>query len=213
MISSMNDSRREHQPTLLNPVGSVQRLILLVCLLSLCGSHGATGQDRGASYTLSPGDLIQIRVFQEDDLASELRIARDGTITFPLLGQVRVGGLTVAGAARMLEEQLRDGYLVSPQVSITILTYTARRFSVLGQVQKPGAYEIPSEESVSLLEAIAMAGGYTRIADPGKVTVKRNENGAERIYRLNAKKMARDDNVEHFEVRPSDTITVPESLF
>jgi polysaccharide export outer membrane protein len=174
------------------------------------GSGAATSDP---NYILSPGDLVHIKVFQEDDLESELRVAKDGTVTFPLLGQIKLGGRTVGGAAQHLAERLRDGYLVSPQVSVTITSYQARRFVVLGQVQKPGAYEIPNEQNVSLLEAIGMAGGYTRIADPANVLVKRREAGVEKIIRLNAKRMAKDQAMQHFEVRPDDTITVPESLF
>jgi polysaccharide export outer membrane protein len=188
------------------------RALALLCASTAVAQDGAV-VSRNSSYVLLPGDMVHIKVFQEDDLESQLRIAKDGTITFPLLGQVRIGGMTVAQAADTLATRLRDGYLVSPQVSITIVSYSARRFVVLGQVQKPGSYELPTEQTITLLEAIAMAGGYTRIADPGKVMVRRTDATGERVYRINAKQMARDGSVEQFEIRPNDTITVSESLF
>jgi polysaccharide export outer membrane protein len=171
------------------------------------------GSGVGSNYLLSPGDLVSIRVFQEEDLSVEQRLAKDGTISFPLIGQVKIGGRTVAGASQLIAELLRDGYLVSPQVSLTIATYTSKRFVVLGQVQKPGSYEFPTEQTVGLLEAIAMAGGYTRIANPSKVTIKRKVKGAEKVIPINAKSLANSSEVAAFEVLPDDTIVVPESLF
>jgi polysaccharide export outer membrane protein len=84
---------------------------------------------------------------------------------------------------------------------------------VLGQVQKPGSYEIQGTEEVTLLQAIGLAGGYTRISDPTKITVKRREGEGEKIFRFNGKKMARDDSDAAFVVRPGDVITVAESVF
>src|SRR6185436_12138884 len=109
------------------------------------------------TYALTPNDLILIKVYRNDDLESKLRIESDGTSTFPLLGTIKLGGKTVEEAMVYIRHPLGKYYLVNPQVTITVLEYAKRRFSVLGQVQKPGAYEIPSEESVNLLEAIAMA--------------------------------------------------------
>ena len=97
-------------------------------------------------------------------------------------------------------------------MTLTVFEYGKRRFTVLGEVQKSGTFDMPEREKVTLLDAIAMAGGYTRIADPSKVTLKRKENGKETIVRLNAKKMAK-DNRETFEIQPGDVITVGESLF
>ena len=165
------------------------------------------------NYVLSPNDFLQIRVFQEDDLNSELRIAKDGTITFPLIGTIKVGGRTVNEAGQLIQELLQKDYLVRPQVTVNILEYSKRRFAVLGQVTKAGYYLIPNEETVNLLQAIAMAGGYTRIADPSRITVKRVTPQGQQVIKLNAKAMARDNSAEDFLVLPDDTITVGESLF
>lgn len=166
-----------------------------------------------ANYVLSPNDLIQIRVFQEDDLNSDLRIAKDGTIVFPLLGAVKVGGKTITQATTHIRDLLLKDYLVNPQVTINISQYSKRRFAVLGQVSRSGYYEMPNEETVTLLQAIAMAGGYTRIADPSRITLKRKGPNGEQVIKLNGKAMARDGSANQFEVLPEDTITVGESLF
>jgi len=123
-----------------------------------------------------------------------------------------VGGLSPQAASEAIRTRLAKDYLVNPQVSVTVFEYGKRRFAVLGEVQKAGTYDMPEREKITLLDAIAMAGGYTRIADPGKVTLKRKENGKETIVRLNAKKMARNE-LASFEIQPGDVITVGESLF
>lgn len=168
---------------------------------------------RSPSYDLHPNDLIEVKVFQEDDLQSTLRIGRDGTVNFPLIGAVRVGGKSAQDAAREIRELLAKNYLVNPQVSVTVKEYSKRRFTVLGEVQRPGAYDLPDHDSIGLLEAIGMAGGYTRIAEPAKITLKRVVNGHESILRINAKKMARDSGTGSIEIKPGDVLTVGERLF
>lgn len=166
-----------------------------------------------AGYVLGPNDLVSIKVFQEDDLETHVRVAKDGTITFPLIGLVRVGGKTPQEAARNIRQMLAKGYLINPQVTVSVLEYFKYRLTVLGQVQKPGSYDFPDRDRLTLLEAIGLAGGYTRGADPGKVLIKRVVNGRETVYRLNAKNMASEGSTATFEVLPGDVITVAESIF
>lgn len=190
----------------------------LCCLLWVTGFFSATQtwgapKETNTSYALVANDLLEIRVFQEDDLTSRLRVSQKGTIVFPLIGQVSVGGMTPQEAAETIREKLAKDYLVNPQVTVTVYDYGKRRFAVLGEVQKAGTYDMPEREKVTLLDAIAMAGGYTRIADPAKITLKRKEGDQEKIIRLNAKTMARDDRVKSYEIQPGDVITVGESIF
>ena len=123
------------------------------------------------------------------------------------------GRLEPQAAAEAIRAKLAKDYLVNPQVTVTVFDYGKRRFAVLGEVQKAGTYDMPEREKITLLDAIAMAGGYTRIADPSKVTLKRKDGGKERIIRLNAKTMAKDDRIASFEIQPGDVITIGESLF
>ncbi len=166
-----------------------------------------------ANYVLAPNDLISIKVFQEDDLETHVRVAKDATITFPLVGVVRVGGKTPQEAARTFRAMLAKGYLVNPQVTVSTLEYFKYRLTVLGEVQKPGSYDFPDRDRLTLLEAIGLAGGYTRGADPSKVLIKRVVNGRETVYRLNAKNMASEGSTAAFEVLSGDVITVAESIF
>jgi protein involved in polysaccharide export with SLBB domain len=190
--------------------------VFAVCVAAALQLRGqstdaAMSEDRATSYILAPNDLVDIKVFQEDDLESKLRISRDGTITFPLIGQVRIGGRTPQQAARIIRDALARGYIINPQVTVNVLSFTKYRVTVLGQVQKPGSYDFPDREKLGLLEAIGLAGGYTRGANPSRVLVKRVD-GQERVFRVNAKAMA-SGRAPTFEVIPGDVITVSESRF
>ncbi len=164
------------------------------------------------SYILSPNDVVLLKVFQEDDMETRMRISRDGTATFPLIGGVKIGGKTVDQAAKLIRDLLDKDYLVNPQISLTVVEYVKRRFTVLGQVQKPGSYEIPNEESITLLEAIAMAGGYTRLANPGRITITRSFGGRKISINADGKALAK-ARTQSFEIQPDDTITVDERIF
>ena len=167
-----------------------------------------------ANYKLSANDLLDFRVFQEPELDGVIRVSGDGTAIFPLVGAVPVAGRTVAQATEEIKARYRDGYLVYPQVNLTVRTYAQKLFTVLGQVQKPGSYDMKGSDEITLLQAIGMAGGYTKIANPGRVTVKRQQQGGgERLIKLDAKRMARGDDSASFYVKPGDIITVAESLF
>jgi protein involved in polysaccharide export with SLBB domain len=156
---------------------------------------------------------VQMRVYQEDDLETKARIAKDGTVTIPLIGVVQIGGKTVEEATGLIRDLLDKDYLVNPQVTLTVTEYAKRRFTVLGQVQKPGTYEIPNEENVTLLQAIAMSGGYTRLANPGKITVSRQVGPQKTTLTFDGRAMASDTSTKTFAVMPDDTITVAERIF
>jgi polysaccharide export outer membrane protein len=165
-----------------------------------------------SSYRLCPNDVLRVKVFQEDDLTTEMRLGKDGSATFPLLGVINLGGKTVDEAAATIRELLGKDYLVNPQVTLTVTEYAKRRFTVLGQVQKPGSFDIPSEESVTLLQAIAMAGGFSRLAVQSKVTITRTVGGKKTLT-VDVKSAANDPGTKPFEILPSDTIFVAERLF
>ncbi len=164
-------------------------------------------------YRLQNNDNIIITVFQEEDLLTQSRISKNGTINFPLLGTVTLEGLTLPQAAEKIRAALDKDYIVGPKVTLTIMEYAKRRVTVLGQVNKPGSIEMPDEGDMDLLSAIAMAEGYTKIADPGKITIRRLVDGKDTILRVNAKRLASDKETRPFILQPNDTISVAESIF
>jgi protein involved in polysaccharide export with SLBB domain len=163
-----------------------------------------------SGYILSPNDQIGVEVFGEEDLRTYGRLNSEGNLSVPLIGSVHLAGLTLSQAAAKLTEILGRDYLVNPKVNVMLMGYAKRRFTMLGQVNRPGSYEMPegSPEGIDLLEAVAMAGGYTRIAAPERVSVRRGNQ----LLRVNAKRLARGGQ-ENFSVLPGDTVTVGESLF
>jgi polysaccharide export outer membrane protein len=162
---------------------------------------------------LSPNDQIAVEVFGEDDLRTNARLNGEGNLSLPLLGSVRLAGLTLTQAAAKLTEMYGKDYLVNPRVNVTLVGYAKRRFTVLGQVNRPGSYEMPegSPGGIDLLEAVALAGGYTRIAAPERISIRRSSSAGEQVLRVNAKRVAKGG--EAFRVLPGDTITVGESIF
>jgi polysaccharide export outer membrane protein len=168
-----------------------------------------TDVTRAENYRLVPNDLVRIDVFQEPDMQTEQRVAQDGTVSIALGGRVKISGLTLEDASKAIAEKLKGPYLVNPQVTISVVEYAPRRFSVLGQVNKPGAFEIPGEEILTLPTAIAMAEGNTRIGNLRQIQVTRTRGDA--VYDIKVNLMT--PQGRQFIVEKGDIIMVPESLF
>jgi polysaccharide export outer membrane protein len=164
-------------------------------------------------YRISPADVLEINVFQETDLKTILRVSNEGTIVFPLIGTVPVGGMTPQEAAHALQARLAQGYLTNPQVSVIVQEFSKHSFTVLGEVQKPGSYDMPAQQEITVLQAIGIAGGYTRIANSSKVILMRRVDGKQKTFQLNAKRMASGHTESVIKVLPGDVITVSESMF
>ena len=161
-------------------------------------------------YLINPHDLIEISVLGESDLSLSVRVSERGAISFPLLGEVRTAGLTPLQLERRLEELLAEDYLVSPSVNVNVKE--SGTISVLGQVNKPGAFEIKGRLTVT--RAIAQAGGLTSTASPNRTRLIRNYNGREEIISIRLNDILRDgDLTQDIPLRPGDLIVVPESFF
>src|SRR5262245_17378358 len=116
-------------------------LIALLLAMAVVSGPNAFAQDKRPEYQLGAGDVIRILVFQNADLTTETRVTENGTITFPLVGLMRVGGLTIPAAEQLIAKSLRDGnYIQQPQVNIVLLQNRGSQVSVLGQVNRPGRF-------------------------------------------------------------------------
>ena len=164
-------------------------------------------------YTLTPGDIIEMRVYMEEDLLTRSPIGIDGTITLPLLGKVNVAGKTVEQVTTNLHGLLQADYLVNPQVNVIVLEYAKKRFSILGHVAKPGTYEMPVDGKFDILAAVSLAGGFNRLASPKKITVQRIKDGKSQVFKVNAEAQIKDFSAPRFLIEPDDTINVGERLF
>lgn len=168
-----------------------------------------------SGYQLRANDQIAVEVFGEDDLRAAVRLSGDGAASLPLLGAVRLGGLTLSQATARITELYGRDYLVNPKVNVSLIGYARQRFTILGQVNRPGSYEMPegAAGTMDILEAVALAGGYTRIAAPERISIRRRGPNGDEVIRVNAKRLAKQVGGGGFNIQPGDTITVGESIF
>jgi protein involved in polysaccharide export with SLBB domain len=153
-----------------------------------------------STYKLGSGDMISIRVLGEDDLKRErVRLSDAGTISFPVLGEIRVKGLTVGALEDYITKGLKGRYLLNPQVNITIDEY--RNFFVNGMVEKPGGY--PFAPGLTVRKAISIAGGFKERAARDKISIIRDDDPNQIPKKV-------DLNVA---VQPGDILTIEESFF
>lgn len=146
---------------------------LMAWVLTMTMAHAAPKND----YVLGAGDVIKISVYQNVDLTLETRISESGVISYPLLGTVKLGGLTVADAEKKIADGLRDGnYLKQPQVSILVTLVKGNQVSVLGAVNRPARYPLESPNT-RLSEALAYAGGIIIGQGSDTVIVTGTRNG------------------------------------
>jgi protein involved in polysaccharide export with SLBB domain len=151
-------------------------------------------------YRLGAGDKVRIIVFGEESLTGEYLVpGGPGKISFPLVGEVSAGGLTVGELETELVTALSDGFLKQPRVSIEVLEY--RPFFILGEVMKPGEY--PYTNGLTVLNAVATANGFTYRADTHRVYIRRANSMQEQQYQLTTSTP----------VEPGDTIRIGERFF
>ena len=128
-------------------------------------------------YLLGPGDAIRVNVFQNPDLSLETRVAENGTISFPLIGTVKVGGLTLSAAEKLIAQKLQSGNFVKkPQVNISLTEVRGSQVAVLGLVNKPGRFPL-EVSNTRLSDMLALAGGVTPEAGGGTAVVTGTRDG------------------------------------
>jgi len=161
-----------------------------------------------SEHLVGPEDLLEIGVFEVPDLNRTVRVSEAGTISLPLLGEVRVGGLTTMQLETRLREALSKGYVEDPQVSVFVKEYGSRKISVIGAVGAPGVYEIVGPRT--LLEVLSQAGGLTERSGPKLYVLRdRKGDGQSRIDVNIPDLMASREPALNVPVEPGDIISVP----
>ena len=167
-----------------------------------------------ADYTIQPEDVLQVTVYEEPDLTTKARVTSSGEITLPLLGRVAVQSLTVAEIQEKITRLLSEDYLVNPQVQVFIETYHPRNVFVTGSVNKPGSYPIPTEKPITLMEMIAMAGGFDEKAAIDRTRIIRTQDGKQMTVQVRVSDIIKKgDKSKDVAVQSNDIIFVPESFF
>ena len=185
---------------------SRRRLLASAGAISLMGCQSVpTSGDSAAEvrtvgdYELDAGDKIRLNVFGEEELSGEFVVSSAGLLSIPLAGDIPAKGRTIQDIRRSVEDALRAGYILNPQVSAEVLTY--RPFYVLGEVNKPGTY--PYAAGLTVLNAVATAGGFTYRADSRRVYIRRDGSQREEAFSVTS----------GLQVAPGDTLRIAERLF
>lgn len=158
---------------------------------------------------LGPGDVFEVRVFGEPDLTGVYRVAIDGTIAFPLVGTVALGGLTAPEAGVAIAGAL-GRYVRQPSVSVFVKEYNSKKVYVFGEVKKPGTF--PYEDGMNIIQVITLAGGFEKVADKNGISVTRTIDGREQRTRVPVKEIG-EGKAPNFRLEPGDIVFVPESIF
>jgi polysaccharide export outer membrane protein len=167
----------------------------------------------GSNYVLKPSDVIEIDVYQEQDLNKTVRIEGDGTVSLALVGKIKVAGMTVAESKSLITNLYNRDYLVDPQISVLVVSFSPKVIRILGSVNRPGVVEIPHDREMMLTEAMAMVNGITRLGNPKSLKIKRvDENGRSRQMEVNFTKIVTDPDVKDIILQEGDTIWVPERI-
>ena len=167
-------------------------------------SAKAAAQD----YRIGSGDILEIVTWKEPDFSREEVLVRlDGKISFPLLNDVQAAGLATGELKANIEAGLKD-YVSHPVVTVSIRNPLSQRFYILGEVLNTGEY--PLVKHLTVLQAFALAGGFTEWASKDEIILMRNENGSDKVYRINYKAIAKGrDLSQNIKIQADDTIIVP----
>jgi polysaccharide export outer membrane protein len=164
-------------------------------------------------YVLQPSDLIRIVIFQEPDLEREVRMSAEGKISLPLINEVDLKGKTIAQAQQIIHDRYDKDYLVNPQINLTVLEYNKADVLVLGSVNSPGPVTIPPDRPLNLLDAIARAGSFNRLADRKRVRLTRETEDHRTVARIiNTDDLMQSNSSNQEILQKGDVIFVPERI-
>ena len=163
------------------------------------------GNSNASEYRLGPDDVIDVFVWKEPELTTTVVIRPDGRISLPLTNDIEASGKTVVQLQRDVTEKLRE-FIAQPVVSVIVKQVNSLKISVLGEVRKPDVYRIKNR--VTVLDAIAMAGGFSDLAKQNKVVVIRNGPSGPQRIKVNVKQLVTDNNKAWFYLQPLDTVFV-----
>jgi polysaccharide export outer membrane protein len=162
--------------------------------------------------TFQTGDLISLLIFQEPNLSGEFTVGEDGGFRHPLLGWIHVKGMSSGATEVLITRLLKDGFLVDPKVSVRMQSVGVRKIVINGQVNRPGEYDFSINDKMTLLGAIARAGGLTNIARPSQVRIVRSKDGAKETIPVDVGDLF-SGRAADIPLQPEDKIFVPESTF
>ncbi|HSC28239.1 MAG TPA: polysaccharide biosynthesis/export family protein [Vicinamibacterales bacterium] len=188
----------------------------ILLALTLLAARSAVAQSAG-DYVIGPQDVLTIQVFDQADLGGKYSVEADGTFTFPLIGRIRAGGLTLRAFEDELKARLADGYFRNPQVTVAIELYRSQRVFVMGEVRQPGPVALTG--GMTLIEALARAGSTLPTASGDVVIVRASRVAAQGsaapdsaegdVIRATIRELENGELSQNVELNDGDTIFVP----
>jgi polysaccharide export outer membrane protein len=159
-------------------------------------------------YVIGPEDVLSINVWKEPEISRSVPVRLDGAISLPLVGEVQAGGRTPLQLEKEIAKKLQN-YISEPEVAVMVQEMKSKRFNVLGQVNKPGSYLLTN--SMTVLDAIALAGGFKDFAKQKAIYVlRRNNDGTDQRLPFNYKDVVKGKNTEqNVKLEPRDSVVVP----
>lgn len=159
---------------------------------------------------LRPGDQVEVNIFSEGELSGERRISAMGTVKLPLVGRLEIAGLTVEDAALKVKDAYESKYLKDAEVTVKVTKYNSRKIFILGEVGTPGP--IDYEENMTLISAIAQAGGTSPMAAANRTIITRDNEGEQNRFTAKVGDIGRGESPD-LRLLPGDIVFVPESIF
>ncbi|RJQ68920.1 MAG: hypothetical protein C4519_22145 [Desulfobacteraceae bacterium] len=200
----------------------LSEFFLILFIFAVSSISHAAAEDPGKDYIVGPGDVLEIRVWDHEDLLRRVEVSQEGAFTYPFIGRVAAANRSVFELETLLQKKLADGYLVAPQVSVTVSEYINQKIFLFGEVNRPGSYTL--KRKVHLLELISEAGGFTENRGAKCVIVRPDsakdkdgptspeEVGKNQIVELNLDDLiaGRADMTRSY-VRPGDSVYIKEA--
>jgi polysaccharide biosynthesis/export protein len=183
----------------------------ILCLpLGVLGAKGTSVSDRqqaSAPYLIHPGDILQISVWKEQDLQREVLVLPDGTLSFPLVGQIQASGLTIEQVQHELEQALKQ-FIPQPVITVSATQLLGNKIYVLGQVNQPGEFLI--NRPVDVMQALTMAGGLTAFGAGNQIKVLRRNGDKQIIFPFKYKDVMEGEQLyQNILLKSGDVVIVP----
>jgi polysaccharide biosynthesis/export protein len=217
LISVRSDGNRNRRPETTEVKMRIRArrnkaAVLAICFLAATAAGTAAdvpkpnpGATPEAQYRLGPEDVVEVFVWKEPELSTTVVVRPDGRISLPLAAELEASGKTAGELQQEITARLSK-YVVQPTVNVMVKQVNSLKISVLGEVRKPDVYRIKNR--VTVLDAIAMAGGFTDLARPNKVVVLRNTPSGPQRIKINIKQLVADDSGAPFFLQAMDTVYV-----
>ncbi|MDL1968853.1 MAG: polysaccharide export protein [Deltaproteobacteria bacterium] len=194
--------------------------ITLVVMVTLSLAHVAYSEEENLTskeetateindnyYKIGKGDLLEIITWKEEDFSREVFVRIDGRITFPLIDDIQAAGRTTMEVKKEIETELKE-FIEDPIVTVILKNPLSQKFYILGEVLKTGEYQLVKK--LTILQAFALAGGFTEWASKKEIILLRNENGIDKLIRVNYKNIIKGKDLsQNVNIKVNDTIIVP----